>query len=904
MSALAEQLLAALRDAPPPPPPVPDDLAQIFAQVPEWTPALAGALGLPESALAALVDAGWMDARPADEDWQLPRRVRRAHPPEHIARHVMRTATRRRVLQDAAPATGEVADWGRRIAALTLDEAERPPLTLRWATLAAEVDQGQFFERLRARIDAEPDAAWIEAGRVLEAALGHGVQVAVEGAARRLTLRRRREGEAMRLARCVPRQMLIDALDRLLAAGPSWATHFLGEGGSGKSIWAAQATARVREVFGGTTATVDFDHLDPDYPLRAPGLLLLHLAEELQLRDEAGASDGAFARFREMVLALHEETMGSEVSARGLDHPLMRRAVTAFAEALTVLPPPVLFALDTCEELLAGAGEGLSAAVRAMFETLEAVQKEFQPLRVILLGRRPLAAAGAEWGRPEIDAEALPPRGYLALVEVGGFTQAEVDLLLDLRAKDAPRLGESAVRDALLNAARAVDSGRYSPFAIDALAEWIADDPTVDVAGLGVEWRARYVDLRVLGRVRDAGARALLPAVVALGTFDRDALAAAAPGVSDEAFAALVGLEWIHRPTPDLYAVDAALLSDLRATLTRQRGAELRAAAARARDWLDAQPRLAPELCVVAMRLHQDDPAALRFWTRLEDRLAVEGDWARLQRVAQLLLADRQWPEERVGPVPAAAYASLLAAELNLGILRPNRRALWIGVLAGAAGDALEACRLRLRATLGMGVEDLRFEALSDEEWVILHARQSEHEVFNALLAAMAKDLPAQIETTDDPQIGAAGLALCEAIAATAARVGCPVPAEWADLHARFTEDGVGRLLAPPCAEAGQALDRVPTPRATPPSADALAVGALDAAGGWFEGAAAQTEARARAEEKARTEGAGLAAELSARDARRALALLLRWPALPRDSLEQAAAASPQTARVAAVWTA
>ena len=98
-------------------------------------------------------------------------------------------------------------------------------------------------------------------------------------------------------------------------------------------------------------------------------------------------------------------------------------ALTAAEELQQLLPEPVVLVIDTCEELTKPrAGSDSRFNVGETFRILEALHDRVATLRVVFAGRRPLASAGAGWNCRDCE---LPPRDYLSLFEVRGFTEDE-----------------------------------------------------------------------------------------------------------------------------------------------------------------------------------------------------------------------------------------------------------------------------------------------------------------------------------------------------------------------------------------------------------------------------------------------------------------------------------------------
>ena len=104
----------------------------------------------------------------------------------------------------------------------------------------------------------------------------------------RLGFSHRRDVDRRHLGRFLERAEQMQAFDDLLVSPPDeWALHYVGLGGVGKTMLVRHLTLLLTddERFKGRAACarVDFDHLRPEYPTAAPGLLLelslIHISE-------------------------------------------------------------------------------------------------------------------------------------------------------------------------------------------------------------------------------------------------------------------------------------------------------------------------------------------------------------------------------------------------------------------------------------------------------------------------------------------------------------------------------------------------------------------------------------------------------------------------------------------------
>ena len=192
-------------------------------------------------------------------------------------------------------------------------------------------------------------------------------------------------------------QAFRDLLDD--SADDSWALHYLGEGGMGKTMLIRYITGPLAEEKNLVTSRVDFDHINPDYPSRAPGLLLVALAEDLKLHEDNTVADD-LRKFDSVVAQAQLKVEESLRSGTELDTDVRARLAEAedrFIDALRRVQRPsrVVLILDTCEELARIRSNGkLSDAVVRTFELLQRLHDRIPSLRVVFSGRRNLASGG------------------------------------------------------------------------------------------------------------------------------------------------------------------------------------------------------------------------------------------------------------------------------------------------------------------------------------------------------------------------------------------------------------------------------------------------------------------------------------------------------------------------------
>ncbi|RKT69345.1 hypothetical protein DFJ66_2563 [Saccharothrix variisporea] len=583
-----------------------------------------------------------------------------------------------------------------------------PPAT--GSTLVSDVDQ-------MLRQGATEDALYlVGAAQALGDLVGDPLVSAARRAKWRLDRSYREAVDARSLTHYLPRLAVEDMLgDLLFGTSGTWAAHLLGSGGVGK-------TMAVRDLVSGQYATrhglrqfpvarVDFDHVDPRYPHRRPGELLLALAAELMGFTTTRAAFSHRRHLEDAVAALHEKL------ASGGDHYVdtqaMKPMLEGFARYLYELDAPVLLVLDTCEELakLYGPG-GRALAVDHTFTLLEGLHDLLPDVRVLLAGRRWLTS-------PPTPAEAgglsLLPRPYLRVVPLRGFTDDEAHAYLSLRDEAGTLSG--GLRDAIV--ARSRHGGaEANPFELAGYCEWALEEPGLDIARLDAATDDPYIRQRIIGRVTNAAVRDCLPAAVELGRFD---LRMIEPYLTRRridpraAFDGLVGQEWVTASTFDAHGrpvvveLDQQLLPRIRAVLAtephrfpldrRRLGEDL--AELIGQTPVDELPIEAVE---GALRLLPVAEAA-RLWASLERRI-TEADawaWAANATVRAAAVENALRPE---GPTLTAAIRATQACAVTRLPGAPGAAELWLEVAAFAPRhpDSAHAALLQFRAACGVVV--------------------------------------------------------------------------------------------------------------------------------------------------------------------------------------------------------
>ena len=625
------------------------------------------------------------------------------------------------------------------------DDPVSPAMT-RWAELASQgaTDPAQaaaWLDRRLAELTADGESgqalAWVDTGKLLVPVLGQELDSVVSVGLRRIELLYRRSLDLGHLRRFVARQEQIEEFWRLLDGdGTTWAVHYLGAGGLGKTMLLRQVTARLAPERGIPTARVDFDHLSPDYPIAKPGQLLLELLDELQSFVTSAQADSFAYSFRAQLAQLHAPvTPGSNDPLARIHDEQFDEILRTFRDFMLLLPQPVVLILDTCEELARRRAEGSTLPpVEATFEILERLHEEIPWLRVIFAGRRLLARAGRGWAvSPAADAEGhalLPERkDFLALHEMHGFSRDEVAGYL---ATAAPGLS-AGMTEAILTRSPAparaapIDwepprppdaEHRFNPFDVNLYANWAREDPSLRAETIAQGTTDPYIAIRIVRRLGQADLDRLLPAVTLLGRFDRSMLRGELRGSDEQfenAYYELSSQEWIdYQPDPSLNTTFLEVERNLRPRLRSY----YRSDPDRYLLLREAQDRLGPALA----RLVEDRPLneigvdladaairllppadAARLWDTVAGKIRAQGDWPWADQRTSRLLGEDGAVADPGHPARAAVVASRISALIHTRS-EYNPAPDWREVAEHAAASPDPAVRewLRCRAVAGL----------------------------------------------------------------------------------------------------------------------------------------------------------------------------------------------------------
>jgi hypothetical protein len=670
---------------------------------------------------------------------------------EILQRVVRDTARGLRWLQDEMEDIGEAILHAKSSGVGVLDEVER------WAKLAKKAKKPKkLVQDFNARIDELLKAQqsgevsrWIESARPLGELLGGELAAAVRRASRRLDLFHRRADDKRYLARFVARDDQIDAFKALLK-GPDdlWGLHYVGDGGTGKTMLARHLTSRLAEELNISVARIDFDYLNPEFPLRQPGLLMQELAVELRLQDERDETESIarqFVSFDQKLLSLHERSTASSNDVSDLLRTLASRVkgvVQAFAEAAEALPKqPVVLILDTCEELAKLRPDGtVPESVQATFTIFELLHSLLPTLRVVFCGRRPLAAKGVDWqyrnashlqGTGDANKWWNTVRPYLRLHEIRGFPRDVAERFLLEKFELPSQLVDPILQRSLDPAHESLfkwdrpedqspQEDRYNPFDLALYAAWVKEEPRITPQIIQETEGDRYVEMRIVAR--NPALRPLLPAVALLGRFEKETLRTAWESdlaTFEKLFLELVQQEWIDRQQSQFFEVKRGLLPRLRKYYQQAEPGKLEASRRSIAAYLEEITREQPlsKLDIsyfdIMLRLLEKEPEhAASWWSVIEARIAREGAYDWMKPATEFLLSSdgaaalsdlldprHTHPESRLRAAVVATHAAVLIhARLTTEVA-----AWWVEVeqKADQHPDPQEAQRLKLRALAG-----------------------------------------------------------------------------------------------------------------------------------------------------------------------------------------------------------
>ncbi|MBB5060941.1 hypothetical protein HDF16_005677 [Granulicella aggregans] len=652
------------------------------------------------------------------------------------------------------------------LAMLASDKLPDYPTLWRWAQLARRAASD---DDLRAFLDDQVKAAiseaearketavpevlrWIEAAEFFTDIFQGKLELALTLARRRRELFNRRAYDRRKLDNYLPREAQIEAFRDLLHDPHHWALHFVGNGGMGKTMLLRYLTDMASKPTNDglgipiVTSRVDFDFLNPDYPFRAPGLLLSALATELRLQ-AGNEATSIFTSFDHSIARLHDEATRRPGAMRllPLEHPLFSDAINDFASACQVLafdpatsmPRCVVLMLDTCEELAKLRPDGtVPENVRVTFEVLERLTSLANSVRVVFSGRRELATSGYKWKLKVTPSESsLSARDYLRLFVVQGFDDDEARHLLEAYQIDGKPV-PAAFRDPILARTRSTEdaeyrrftvagqaaadaelsSGRHNPYDLDMYAEWAVKNSKLSVDQLRNADSHFYVEERIVLRLNKELLK-LLPQLALLGRFDRPLLVAITQ--VDQNAAQLreevIAQEWVRgdRATAiDMWLIEPRLRQRILAYYNDREAAALVASRRSLADTLTAMTLCRPfeELTVqyfsAAFDALRDDPErATAWWSEVENRLLAENAWPSWgQDLTSHLLAEPAFSSDLQTSFRAAVLATEASVIVHAG---GDAGTIWQRAEAALPAHPAQTGRARLAFRIQCGTRIL-----------------------------------------------------------------------------------------------------------------------------------------------------------------------------------------------------
>jgi hypothetical protein len=622
-----------------------------------------------------------------------------------------------------------------------------PPALRRFATLVAAAESAgmlldnQVQQALNAaRVEgatACPEASrWIETAEPLARVFSGELVVALERAKRRLELFERVSRDERFLESYTPRDKLRNAFLDLLdeKANDSWALHYVGDGGMGKTMLIREITGPLAREHGLVTSRIDFDQVNSDYPSRSPGLLLLALAADLKLSEDDSVARTLTSFYNELQSVQRSveasRRTGDQISEAALAR--LVRAESYFVQALLSISGNrrVVLILDTCEELARIRPNGeLPDSVLKTFELLERLQSVVPSLRVVLSGRRQLAGSGFNWSGPDLR---LPARGYLRRAAVEGFDKDESERFFSGYGR-GKRPVPPGLRDKVRELSRIEQPGaeveRYNPFDLNLYASWVTQDEK-SAATLLFAQAHLYARERIVNRVSRL-IRPLLPFIARIGEFDR-ALLAELVTVDGTEFENILeevtSQEWVD-PVRGAQLNSTSGQADLATTWRVNRNIAQRLVRffvdardngnAESAEWQDSSRRLRQLLprmvlerpwheltldyvAVAIELLAQEPPQFIQWWAKVERKIVAERAWDWVKQILATARARETGVAQQL-PVAPLLLATELVLRTKLSLPNPDGPSLqsdWITVGQQASGDPLLA-DLAYRAAAG-----------------------------------------------------------------------------------------------------------------------------------------------------------------------------------------------------------
>ena len=715
-----------------------------------------------------------------------------------------------------------------------------PPALVRWAVLAAKASSpsgivATFDEEVERAFASRTSATirdWMNAAQPFSALLlrrgDDSMKQALQRASQRLILLRREENDQRHLKYFYQRDEQRAAFKGLMNSDDnSWALHFLGAGGVGKTMLVRKITVDWAKEHDAIAARVDFDYLKADYPTLDPGMLLWAFAQDL--RAHAGIdsirlfnyADRAFEELRKRLSSIRGKS-----HQRATDYKEFKEAIALYAEAMRLIPKRVLLIVDTCEELAKiGIGRTPVENIDETFRILRALHdgehtlsdESATPsggvpgLRVIFSGRRPLAPEGTNWRCPS--AAQLKPRDFLRLHEVRGFKKTDAAMFLQEKmqvprelipaivTRSSPDTGSVAEIDWDDPRDRPAQEARCNPYDLKLYAEWAKEVPPPKAEEiLATPPATQYVELRVIRRLHYEPLKEVLPTVALLGHFDSRVLHEIFDGKKDKetidtVFDLLQEEEWINQHLVQDSDGGSNLVLDVEPGLRTRLFVYFRKSPLLA----DVQPRAADyfeqitlhgnlsaldwssfDAALTVLESDPDKTRVTRWWRQVEQLMLVSRPPEWIRDVTDKLQNEggaAAWrdpqappdfpPESRLRPAVLATYASALlrsAKPAELNVTWRELKGVWQEVLAKASNVSEEIPELEMRARAGFISASLRIDDANPDLEQIPHLWRFVEDKAAAAEAPRVSDEHQSLEPSDDPQLLASLVAAAEAI--------------------------------------------------------------------------------------------------------------------------------------------
>jgi hypothetical protein len=662
------------------------DVITRLALAPVWTADVVETAGLAtESDLQSLVTLGLAENTagryliPESESLVMLAEGQRARAAEGILDHLKVVASG---IDRAAAGGTTVPATLSRLAAVVGSATSVPDIPARLLALVeAALSEGDLAEAVN----------WIDAAGRLELSLGR-VMIGARITAGRLVARKRRDDSLTMFRKDYFHRPAYELhLRQLLQPdSPHWAVHLQGEAGAGKTMlvrWLESEFAS--DGTDGSVARIDFDYLHPNYPGSEPGLLVLTLVAQLRFFASPDA-EAHFDRVATLIADWHlrieeaERTRPADVEQVRAER--IELVQTAFGEAVSLLPGPVLIILDTTEELEKAPGG--QSNVTAALDVVRRLNEVSKTVRIVLSGRRRLPLPP---GALEVPVRGLSPSEARQFVASFGIDENRITAIVE-------RVSLLSHRPAALN-----------PFDLALLAGWARDDASFGTDAIYAADNDHYIQHRIIDRLADPELQRVLPVVAALGRFDLATLGGVTglTGAELDHLERVIGQqEWVSSEA-DLFTVDPHLRVRLTTYLSRNRQMTWDESRRRAGDYLRRHCVTSPRAAVTIEHItsaievsDKDHIDLIAWWSQVEERARAESGFEWLRQITDRLLATH-------GPVPydqplAGAVAASRAACLEHIDPDPvnGHEAMWNRVYAVAKPGSRAAARGSARSRL------------------------------------------------------------------------------------------------------------------------------------------------------------------------------------------------------------